>query len=516
MMMTKKATVLVRINGVIYDFANFAERHPGGEQVVEQFHLRDASIPFENHHRKDDNARKMLKSYVCKDSTLIRKAKDEIPPMAPVDKALLELNRKHGNQTLPQIQVWRCLLQPVLELLAGLAFILCGTTGIQYWIGFFLIALAANEGLGLGHEFHHQTMFASGKTNRLAAAWHGLLVYGLHGGCVWREHGGHHAHTNIADADPALNVPIIRWRKEQKSKPLGEDNPLLFRLNRSCVIAGGVLISPIAAWFSGFGYQPIFPWYANIKDDRMVTKWTMIAMVVRLIFMTYLVGPLAAIIAPWAGMVVSSFTASINHFDQPVVMPSEVRQRQWTFTRIQLEGEYGFEEPEFPLAGIIPEFTMGISSEHHYHHFIPNVHHYTLTKAASKVDSFLRRFHLEIKQRTMGEATCASYSTYYKMPNPSSTNKMIDTSTSEGGSGYGLLSGNDEMFEKLRSKKTDFLRDIPDSLASTTAKLTQNRVEGAGTREGGKASPTIHCKRDQLLCNFRRSSFIKKFVRLGL
>ena len=196
---------------------------------------------------------------------------------------------------------------------------------------------------------------------------------------------------------------------------MGEDT-LLSGLNRAYVIAGGVLVSPFAGFFSGFGYQPLFPWYAEIKDERLVSKWTIIAMVSRLVFMISYLGPFAAIVAPWIGMVVSSYTASVNHFDQPVVLPSEVHQRKWTFTRIQLEGEHAFQEPEFPGVGILPEFTLGISSDHQHHHFMPNVHHYNLPEASLKVDNFLQDFGLVLKQRTLAEASIDSYSTYSNMP----------------------------------------------------------------------------------------------------
>lgn len=272
---------------------------------------------------------------------------------------------------------------------------------------------------------------------------------------MWRGHGGHHTHTNIADADPALNVPIIRWRKEQKGGPMGEDT-LLSGLNRAYVIAGGVLVSPFAGFFSGFGYQPLFPWYAEIKDERLVSKWTIIAMVSRLVLMISYLGPFAAIVAPWIGMVVSSYTASVNHFDQPVVLPSEVHQRKWTFTRIQLEGEHAFQEPEFPGVGILPEFTLGISSDHQHHHFMPNVHHYNLPEASLKVDNFLQDFGLVLKQRTLAEASIDSYSTYSNMPMKGGV-----ADTKKGGSGYGLLSGDDEMLERMRSNENDdFLRHI--------------------------------------------------------
>lgn len=173
--MTKQSPILVRINGVIYDFASFAERHPGGKQVVEHLHLRDGTIPFENHHRKDQHVLKMLKMYICKDQKLIDKANAEIPPMAPIDKALLRLNREVSHEHLCLSQALRCMLQPILELFAGMYLVVSSTSSWTYWLGFFLIALAANEGLGMGHEFHHQTMFASGKMNRLAATWHGIL-----------------------------------------------------------------------------------------------------------------------------------------------------------------------------------------------------------------------------------------------------------------------------------------------------------------------------------------------------
>lgn len=196
-------------------------------------------------------------------------------------------------------------------------------------------------------------------------------------------------------------------------------------------------------------------------------------MVSRLVFLIYYVGPLAAIVAPWIGMVVSSYTASVNHFDQPVVLPSEVHQRKWTFTRIQLEGEHAFQEPEFPGVGILPKFTLGISSDHQHHHFMPNVHHYKLPEASPKVDNFLQVFGIVIKHRTLAEATIDSYSTYFNM-----SKKGGVADTKKGGTGYGLLSGDDESFERMRSNDTDdFLRHIPDpcdfALAKYESKISE-------------------------------------------
>ena len=490
--------ILVRIHDELYNLTEFADRHPGGEQVIRCFHKRDATIAFETHHRKDVHVKKMLAGFMVSKSEGKELDGVDIPPMSKIDQEILQLNQDLALVTMTHDEAFMFLLKPFLAFVLGsVMIIMCSKN--YYWIGCSLLTFAAIQGLAIGHNLHHQNVFASPSLNRSMNTWLLIVLCGFHGGAVYREHGGHHAHTNIVDADPALNIPVIRWRSEQVLNPMLEDHPFFSQLNRAILFALFILISPYAAFFAGFGYQPLFPWFAQVKNDPMITKWTIVGLISRMICMVCLVGPFAAFVAPFLGMaLIGGTTSTANHFDQPVALLQEVIEGKWTFARMILEGEHAFEEPDLGSFGKCPEWTTGIVSEHIYHHFLPSLPRSYLPKSHDKVDTILARFGIRIHQRSITEAVHDSFSVFSKMPlSPCSSSEVPRQSSGSSSSkivvdaagssslcvsptmrvcvasnrydnsihGFGPLiasDGNEQKFHQLRKQKIDFLRNEPD------------------------------------------------------
>ena len=213
-----KSPAVMHIDGVAYDVAAWAKKHPGGD-VMLRFLGRDATAVFVAFHTR--RARKALRAFEAKGAA----AEGAAPPPDPVEQAFLALRAqaeaagafvaRHGYFAARGLVsvgliaacvaalLWAPALWPVAALALGLAWQQAG------W---------------LSHDVLHHSVFADRRHGDRWGAAFGGIVLGFSGDWWRRKHNVHHALPNVLGEDPDIDVlPLLAFHERDVARagPLG-------------------------------------------------------------------------------------------------------------------------------------------------------------------------------------------------------------------------------------------------------------------------------------------------------
>ncbi|KAI4564612.1 hypothetical protein MJT46_010410 [Ovis ammon polii x Ovis aries] len=173
------------INRKVYDVTGWADRHPGGRQVLKHYAGEDATDVFRAMHLDPDIVRLYLKPLLI----------GELAPEEPNQE------RNKNAQLVEDFQELRRTLETLNMFNANLGFFFLHLTQILI-----LEALAWAQGSFLQHDMGHLSIFKKSKWNRLM---HKFVMGHLKGlSAKWwnYRHFQHHVKTNIYPKDPDIDA----------------------------------------------------------------------------------------------------------------------------------------------------------------------------------------------------------------------------------------------------------------------------------------------------------------------
>jgi acyl-lipid Delta6-acetylenase / acyl-lipid (9-3)-desaturase len=181
-----------------YDVTHFRYTHPGGHQILEQYHNKDATDAFHAFHGPEAHEQ-------------LHRLKSTPRPMKAdkMTKEFRELRRKVEAAGLMERRygwyVWKTLSTIAFWVLA---------MALGYEGHWFLSAVALGvfwqQSGWLGHEYAHHDVFANRRFNTFMAYTISNFFMGLSANWWKLRHNVHHAITNVLDADPDIdNLPLF-------------------------------------------------------------------------------------------------------------------------------------------------------------------------------------------------------------------------------------------------------------------------------------------------------------------
>jgi len=208
------------IDNVEYDATEWKMKHPGGYEILEKYHEKDATDVFYAFHRGE--TAKMLKS-------LPQTTPKQLPVVDERLKSFRELRQRLEKEGfMERSYVWY-----VYKTLSVYAF----------WLGGIVLAFTGNWLLSaismgifwqqsgwLAHEYAHHCVFWNRKFNNIVTYVTSNLLQGFSVNWWKDRHNSHHAITNVLEDDPDVqNLPLFVW--DIKDIPLVHPNPDRTKLN---------------------------------------------------------------------------------------------------------------------------------------------------------------------------------------------------------------------------------------------------------------------------------------------
>lgn len=188
--------------GICYDATEWKKRHPGGDEIIQNYHMKDATDVFKAFHHK--NSQKYLKAlpvvqpdHVPPTDSLIlkwRKFRQDIEDMGL-------LKRQYG---------WYAYKITTTLLLWATAVFLCFTGN---WIISALIMGVFYQQAGwLGHDIAHHCVFENRTLNNAIGYFISNILQGFSTHWWKDRHNCHHSITNVLETDPDVqNLPLFLW-----------------------------------------------------------------------------------------------------------------------------------------------------------------------------------------------------------------------------------------------------------------------------------------------------------------
>lgn len=185
-----------------YDVSHFRYTHPGGYEILEKYHGKDATDAFYAFHGRDavEQLRRMKST---PKPVKLDKITGEFRELRRRVNAEGLMERRHGWYAYKTLSTVSFL---VLALVFG------------YYGHWFLSALAMGmlwqQSGWLGHEYAHHDVFDNRRLNTIGAYTLSNVFMGLSANWWKWRHNVHHAITNVLDADPDIdNMPLFSYDK---------------------------------------------------------------------------------------------------------------------------------------------------------------------------------------------------------------------------------------------------------------------------------------------------------------
>eukprot|EP01125_Pyxidicula_operculata_P003569 TRINITY_DN1464_c0_g1_i2.p1 TRINITY_DN1464_c0_g1~~TRINITY_DN1464_c0_g1_i2.p1 ORF type:complete len:364 (+),score=52.98 TRINITY_DN1464_c0_g1_i2:114-1205(+) len=192
--------LLVNVDGKQYDLTSWRDFHPGGSNVLDQYHEKDATEVFYAMH--GESAFKKLKTMAS--VPVQEKVDPEIVAFRELRKRLIEEGFFESNKP------W-FVLKSITTI--GIHFLAILAVYLGNWVlGAVLLGLGYQQLGWLGHDLCHQSLFKNRKYNNFYAYILGNVLNGFSVNWWKDRHNTHHAITNVLDSDPDVdNLPLFVW-----------------------------------------------------------------------------------------------------------------------------------------------------------------------------------------------------------------------------------------------------------------------------------------------------------------
>ncbi|TDH72125.1 hypothetical protein CCR75_004554 [Bremia lactucae] len=203
----------VIIRGVVYDVTDWADRHPGGRELVLLHAGRECTYTFDSYHPFSNRADKILSKYVV--GTLV--GESEFPMYKPdtgfykecCERVQEYFTANHLDPRSPYSGLWRMLLVAIVGSVAycGMNQVFSDSMYAQYAWGALFGVCQALPLLHVMHDASHAAITSSPMgwklIGRIVMDW----IAGANMISWLNQHVvGHHVYTNVAGADPDLPV----------------------------------------------------------------------------------------------------------------------------------------------------------------------------------------------------------------------------------------------------------------------------------------------------------------------
>ncbi|KAJ1075593.1 hypothetical protein K5549_015746 [Capra hircus] len=197
------------INRKVYDVTGWADRHPGGRQVLHYYAGEDATDVFRAMHPDPDIVRLYLKPL------LIGELAPEEPNQERNKNSRLVEDFQELRRTLETLNMFNANLGffflhlAQILILEALAWVIVWHFGSGWLITMFisfLLTVAQAQGLFLQHDMGHLSIFKKSKWNRLMQKFVMGHLKGLSSKWWNHRHFQHHVKTNIYPKDPDIDT----------------------------------------------------------------------------------------------------------------------------------------------------------------------------------------------------------------------------------------------------------------------------------------------------------------------
>ena len=213
------STVFV-IDGLQYDVTEWKMKHPGGYEILEKYHDKDATDVFYAFHRGE--TAKMLKSLPQVTPKVKPVVDDRLKAFRELRERLEKegyMERKYGwyvYKTLTTYALW----------LGGIVLAFTG----NWLLSAISMGLFWQQSGWLAHEYAHHCVFWNRKWNNIVTYMTSNVLQGFSVNWWKDRHNSHHAITNVLEDDPDVqNLPLFVW--DIKDIPLVHPNPDRTKLN---------------------------------------------------------------------------------------------------------------------------------------------------------------------------------------------------------------------------------------------------------------------------------------------
>lgn len=191
----------IYVDGQWYDCTEWKISHPGGDDIIDKYHMKDASDVFAAFHKKDSY--KYLKT--------LPKVDRSPPEEDPIMKNWRAFRQEVEDQGLLKRQyLWYFykITTTILIWAAGVALAFNG----NWLLSALVLGVFYQQAGWLGHDLAHHCVFE----NRKIGNFFGYIVSNMLQGFSmswWKDrHNLHHSITNVLEVDPDIqNLPLFIW-----------------------------------------------------------------------------------------------------------------------------------------------------------------------------------------------------------------------------------------------------------------------------------------------------------------
>jgi len=202
------------IDGLEYDATEWKMKHPGGYQILEKYHEKDATDVFYAFHRAE--TAKMLNALP-----------HTTPKVQPVVDERLKSFRAFRKRLEAEGYMERSYGWYVYKTLATYALCALGVyfAFAGHWVlSAIFMGVFWQQAGWMSHEYAHHGVFWSRKWNNAFVYLSSNLMQGFSVNWWKDRHNSHHAITNVLEDDPDVqNLPLFVW--DLKDIPLVYPNP---------------------------------------------------------------------------------------------------------------------------------------------------------------------------------------------------------------------------------------------------------------------------------------------------
>lgn len=202
------------IDGVQYDATEWKMKHPGGYQILEKYHEKDATDVFYAFHRPE--TAKML-------SALPQSTPSSQPVVDERLKSFRAFREKLVKEGYMERRVGWYVYKTLSTWALGALSVYFATLG-HWLLSAVLMGIFWQQSGWLGHEYAHHCVFWSRKLNNAIVYLSSNVMQGFSVNWWKDRHNSHHAITNVLEDDPDVqNLPLFVW--DIKDIPLVYPNP---------------------------------------------------------------------------------------------------------------------------------------------------------------------------------------------------------------------------------------------------------------------------------------------------
>jgi len=306
------------VAGLVCRIPRSTFKHPGGDKVIQDIHGRDATEHIEAAHRTDKHVYARLKA-ACVGKLV---EKDCLVPQ--IDRELRQLKRVFENEglfDLSNTKGWFRTIEPLLLICGSVYYLQLCQPG---WISFLIVSMVGALGylrlLWWMHDATHHALFPDGRTTQMALDVGSFVAFGCYVRQAFREHGIHHAFTNVMDHD---------WNEE-----------FLHIFEVAPEHAGR-----FPKWLRGDGIGQCIVWYGLALPAFGILKyigalqesyargwwWRPLLMISRMVFVIRFGLTWTMLVLPLVALFVIAFVGVLNHLHMPMVNSASGDHNQNSF-----------------------------------------------------------------------------------------------------------------------------------------------------------------------------------------